>query len=143
MSCDAHLFFFFFLLACFYNTLNGNIFIDNNNNNNNNNNRNQITLWGPQGENTDYASKQWGGLMGTYYKQRWNLFLTMLYNSYKNNTSFDQAYFDNIVSNKVENPWQTNFTQIFPTTSIGDSIQIACQLYLKYNMFGDQTCNYL
>lgn len=37
--------------------------------------RNQITLWGPTGEISDYASKQWGGLIGSYYVPRWELFV--------------------------------------------------------------------
>lgn len=40
--------------------------------------RNQITLWGPDGEISDYASKQWAGLVGTYYYQRWEAFVAYL-----------------------------------------------------------------
>ncbi|KAJ5161345.1 hypothetical protein N7492_006737 [Penicillium capsulatum] len=37
--------------------------------------RNQITLWGPNGEISDYASKQWAGLVSSYYVPRWALFI--------------------------------------------------------------------
>ncbi|RMX88361.1 hypothetical protein D0869_01680 [Hortaea werneckii] len=37
--------------------------------------RNQITLWGPRGEISDYGSKQWGGLIGSYYLPRWQMFV--------------------------------------------------------------------
>ncbi|RMY85789.1 hypothetical protein D0864_07220 [Hortaea werneckii] len=37
--------------------------------------RNQITLWGPGGEISDYAAKQWGGLIGSYYLPRWEMFV--------------------------------------------------------------------
>jgi len=40
--------------------------------------RNQITLWGPDGEITDYASKSWGGLVKGYYLPRWEIFLQYL-----------------------------------------------------------------
>ena len=40
--------------------------------------RNQVTLWGPDGEINDYASKQWAGLVGVYYKQRWTIFADAL-----------------------------------------------------------------
>jgi alpha-N-acetylglucosaminidase len=40
--------------------------------------RNQITLWGPNGEINDYASKSWGGLVGEYYLPRWQAFLGYL-----------------------------------------------------------------
>jgi alpha-N-acetylglucosaminidase len=36
--------------------------------------RNQITLWGPDGEINDYGSKSWGGLVSGYYVPRWEIF---------------------------------------------------------------------
>ncbi|KAH7351012.1 putative alpha-N-acetylglucosaminidase [Rhexocercosporidium sp. MPI-PUGE-AT-0058] len=40
--------------------------------------RNQITLWGPNGEINDYASKSWGGLVNSYYLPRWEIFVKYL-----------------------------------------------------------------
>jgi alpha-N-acetylglucosaminidase len=40
--------------------------------------RNQITLWGPDGEINDYASKSWGGLVNGYYLPRWEIFISYL-----------------------------------------------------------------
>jgi alpha-N-acetylglucosaminidase len=40
--------------------------------------RNQITLWGPSGEISDYASKTWAGLVVSYYKPRWEMFVEYL-----------------------------------------------------------------
>ena len=40
--------------------------------------RNQITLWGPTGQIEDYAAREWAGLVGGYYAQRWNLFVKYL-----------------------------------------------------------------
>jgi alpha-N-acetylglucosaminidase len=40
--------------------------------------RNQITLWGPTGQISDYASKSWGGLVSEYYLPRWNKFVGYL-----------------------------------------------------------------
>ncbi|KAI0636817.1 alpha-N-acetylglucosaminidase [Trametes polyzona] len=40
--------------------------------------RNQVTLWGPDGEINDYASKAWAGLVGTYYVRRWEAFVDYL-----------------------------------------------------------------
>jgi alpha-N-acetylglucosaminidase len=37
--------------------------------------RNQITLWGPNGNINDYASKSWAGLVSTYYLPRWTMFV--------------------------------------------------------------------
>lgn len=43
--------------------------------------RNQITLWGPNGEISDYGSKQWGGLIRSYYVPRWQMFVEYTLNS--------------------------------------------------------------
>lgn len=40
--------------------------------------RNQITVWGPNGEIADYASKQWSGLVSTFYVPRWRIFIQYL-----------------------------------------------------------------
>ncbi|EED15329.1 alpha-N-acetylglucosaminidase, putative [Talaromyces stipitatus ATCC 10500] len=40
--------------------------------------RNQITLWGPTGQISDYASKSWAGLVSSYYIPRWKMFVEYL-----------------------------------------------------------------
>ena len=40
--------------------------------------RNQLTLWGPDGEINDYAAKQWAGLVGNYYYMRWSMYFRTL-----------------------------------------------------------------
>ncbi|TAQ86005.1 hypothetical protein B7494_g5668 [Chlorociboria aeruginascens] len=40
--------------------------------------RNQITLWGPTGQISDYASKEWAGLVSGYYIPRWGVFTSYL-----------------------------------------------------------------
>jgi alpha-N-acetylglucosaminidase len=40
--------------------------------------RNQVTLWGPDGEISDYASKSWAGLVSSYYVPRWQKFIDYL-----------------------------------------------------------------
>ena len=51
--------------------------------------RNQITLWGPDGEINDYASKQWSGLVGGYYKARWEAFVSYLCELKENATAYN------------------------------------------------------
>ena len=36
--------------------------------------RNLVTRWGPNAEITEYASREWNGLMTNYYKKRWQMF---------------------------------------------------------------------
>ena len=40
--------------------------------------KNQVTLWGPNGEISDYASKDWSGLVSSYYRTRWDIFVRYL-----------------------------------------------------------------
>ncbi|KAI1812548.1 glycoside hydrolase family 89 protein [Poronia punctata] len=40
--------------------------------------RNQVTLWGPTGQISDYASRAWSGLVSTYYLPRWQKFVEYL-----------------------------------------------------------------
>ncbi|KAI1176547.1 glycoside hydrolase family 89 protein [Nemania sp. FL0916] len=40
--------------------------------------RNQVTLWGPTGQISDYASRSWSGLVATYYLPRWQKFVDYL-----------------------------------------------------------------
>ncbi|KAI0913825.1 glycoside hydrolase family 89 protein [Ustulina deusta] len=40
--------------------------------------RNQVTLWGPTGQISDYASRSWSGLVETYYLPRWQKFVDYL-----------------------------------------------------------------
>ncbi|KAK7227558.1 hypothetical protein V2G26_015561 [Clonostachys chloroleuca] len=40
--------------------------------------RTQVTLWGPKGEISDYASKSWAGLISHYYLPRWQRFVSYL-----------------------------------------------------------------
>merc|ERR1719430_1312068 len=55
--------------------------------------RNQITLWGPDGQILDYAGKQWSGLVSDYYLPRWRLFFVSLERCVTQGTEFDQGQF--------------------------------------------------
>ncbi|KIJ26768.1 glycoside hydrolase family 89 protein [Sphaerobolus stellatus SS14] len=48
-----------------------------------------ITLWGPTGQINDYASKQWTGLVETYYLPRWQLFTNYLADIKKNGIAYN------------------------------------------------------
>ncbi|KAA0169214.1 hypothetical protein FNF27_07033 [Cafeteria roenbergensis] len=54
--------------------------------------KNQITLWG-LGNIHDYASKLWGGLVGSYYAPRWAMFQKQLLQDLQSGAPFDQAAF--------------------------------------------------
>jgi len=101
--------------------------------------RNQVTLWGPNGEISNYASKQWGGLVGGYHQPQWELFIDEVEKAVANNEQFDQSAFVKEYRSKLAQPWQ-NATNTYPTEPKGDTIKVACALYLKWNTNGDTKC---
>ncbi|ETO11259.1 hypothetical protein RFI_26116 [Reticulomyxa filosa] len=101
--------------------------------------RNQITLWGPQGQISDYASKMWGGLVRSYYRPRWKMFVDMLVESVDNGTPWNETIYIDRVFNEFELPWQYSH-DTFPVVPVNNTINLSCQLYLKWNFFGDTRC---
>jgi len=96
--------------------------------------RNQITLWGPDGEINDYASKQWAGLVGTYYYDRWQTFITYLVDITQNGTAYDdtaiQAELLNIGKQWDSEIWGQGANQ--PLSTVGDSITVVNQMIQKW-----------
>lgn len=43
--------------------------------------KNQISLWGPNGEINDYSAREWAGVVGDYYAGRWTLYFEMLFDA--------------------------------------------------------------
>lgn len=92
--------------------------------------RNQVTLWGPDGEILDYANKEWGGLMEDYYAQRWGLFVHMLVDCLDSGQPFKQDTFNQAVF-QVEKGFIYNGRK-YPTKPQGDTYEIAHRIFLKY-----------
>lgn len=80
--------------------------------------RNQITLWGPNGEIRDYANKQWSGVMADYFKPRWELFLKALEKSLVQNTRLNLTEINDRLFRQVEQPF-TFSTKIYPVEAMG------------------------
>ena len=92
--------------------------------------RNQITLWGPNGEIHDYANKMWSGLIKDYYKPRWYLFEYYLTRSLISHEKFDYTEFISVLL-RTETEW-TMSTNSYPGTPTGDSVNISRRLFDKY-----------
>eukprot|EP00696_Hemimastix_kukwesjijk_P006724 gnl/Hemi2/18533_TR6129_c0_g2_i1.p1 gnl/Hemi2/18533_TR6129_c0_g2~~gnl/Hemi2/18533_TR6129_c0_g2_i1.p1 ORF type:complete len:393 (-),score=131.84 gnl/Hemi2/18533_TR6129_c0_g2_i1:98-1276(-) len=92
--------------------------------------RNQLTLWGPAGQITDYASKHWAGLLGSYYLPRWRLFVDQVQAAVDAGQDFDAAKFNTDCS-ALELAWQTDVTP-FPSEPSCDAATVAAQLYAQY-----------
>ena len=92
--------------------------------------RNQITLWGPNGQISDYANKNWAGLVKTYYANRWTIFVDELYYSVKHGNAFNNTDYEDRLWN-FESGWN-NDTTVYTTKPSGDIIEISGKLIKKY-----------
>lgn len=91
--------------------------------------KNQITLWGPNGEITDYACKQWAEMFLYYYTPRWTVFLDAFLMSRDN---FDEKAAQNYVRKYVEEMFvATNITRLTPSK---DFRGLAVKLYKKWEV---------
>ncbi|XP_046392538.1 alpha-N-acetylglucosaminidase [Ischnura elegans] len=93
--------------------------------------RNQITLWGPNGEILDYAGKQWSGIVSHYFKPRWMLFIQKLNESLTTGSYFDQAKFNEQVFFDVEQKFTLDNNE-FPVDPQGDALEIAIEIHKKW-----------
>ena len=92
--------------------------------------RNQITLWGPTGEIQDYASKNWQGLVGSYYFSRWQLFTDSVLSNVKAGNSFDVDAYMSLESELGER-WCNDHT-LFATEEENETNKISFQLQYRY-----------
>ncbi|KAJ9597696.1 hypothetical protein L9F63_011450, partial [Diploptera punctata] len=93
--------------------------------------RNQITLWGPEGQIVDYANKQWAGVVSDYFLPRWTVFLEALNTSLVTGTTFNESQTVQKIFSEVEQPF-TLSTSTFPVTPQGDSIAIAVDIHNRW-----------
>ena len=92
--------------------------------------RNQITMWGPSENIEDYAGKEWAGSVGTYYSQRWKIFIDEVTSSIQEATTFNQTDYNN-KRFQFEQSWDYEKTS-YPTTPQGDTIEVANMIMKKY-----------
>lgn len=94
--------------------------------------RNQVTLWGPNGQINDYAAKHWSGLVGNYYLGRWTILVQTVVSAINSGTPVDwNAYQQTLL--KYGQYWNNNTSQNFPVVPSGDTLQIAAAIIQKYS----------
>ena len=92
--------------------------------------RNHITLWGPTGQHNDYANKNWAGLVGTYYLNRWEFFFDLLITSFDTGKPFDGRELNKrLLKYGVE--WDHERT-VYATQPSGDAFMLTKKLIKKY-----------
>ena len=97
-------------------------------------------MWGYHQNIEDYASKQWAGLVGDYYLRRWKLLSKYMLESIVRGTDLD---FDGYEKERfvLESSWGEEHTK-YPTSPIGNSIDVAYQMYEKYVTVEDSSFTY-
>ncbi|XP_014246594.1 alpha-N-acetylglucosaminidase [Cimex lectularius] len=101
--------------------------------------RNQITLWGPQGEIADYATKQWSGIVADYYTPRWSLFFECLSEDLNMIKPFNNSQCSNKIYNEVEVPFTYSRTR-YPIYAKGDSLALAREIHDRWIQNKDRIC---
>jgi len=96
--------------------------------------RNQITLWGPDGQILDYAGKQWAGLVSKYYIPRWKMFFKTLEQCLLTGKKFDSDEFKRDFVKKQGTPFTTSRT-LFPTEAEGDTLQVVREVHAKWRPY--------
>jgi len=101
--------------------------------------RNQITMWGPNGEINNYASKQWADLVGQYYRPQWEIFFSDVLEAMIEGKPFNATKFNENIYQDIELPFQSDIGG-YHEYPVGNAVDTACYLYVKYNIFGDTHC---
>jgi len=97
--------------------------------------RNQITLWGPDGEISDYAAKHWAGLVGTYYGQRWALLFAAMRTAVLTGEPYNQAALDAAIFS-FEKAWGNRTGERPPAVASGASpVALAAASVAAYTSF--------
>jgi len=95
--------------------------------------RNQVTLWGPKGQISDYANKNWAGLMKGYYKERWVRFIEELFSCIDEGRPYDDnAFYPKLLEFGMQ--WNEDTTP-YTTQPEGDIIELSKHVLEKYTRF--------
>jgi alpha-N-acetylglucosaminidase len=93
--------------------------------------RELLTTWTSHDNITDYANRQWNGLLGDFYYHRWEMWLKALNDSLAHGTALNTT----ITRNQIRE-WELSWTRQtnghFATKPHGDVIAISKKLFKKY-----------
>ena len=93
--------------------------------------RNLITLWGDKNSKlSEYANRQWSGLLNGYYKPRWEMFFDYVIHQIQKDEEIDQKK----ISANIKN-WEWNWVNgqnEYNDDETGDSVKIAQEIYNEY-----------
>jgi len=87
----------------------------------------------------NYAEKQWGDIIGTYYAPQWQMFINYSTECVENGQTYSQTTFSQMNYESITLPWSTSIGGYHHTPQ-SDTISVACKLYKKWNLNGDTSC---
>lgn len=91
-----------------------------------------VTTWGAPGAGlTDYARREWNGMIRDYYLPRWQEFISRLEESMKTGRKFDSKSFT-LWCITHEGKWVDSKEGNYSTVPQGDSFALAAQILEKY-----------
>jgi len=102
--------------------------------------KNQVTLWGPDGQITDYAAKAWAGLFSTYYYNRWQLFISFVLDAVNQDRIFNYSKYNELLF-AFEWEWNNDFNATFNYNPVGVTETEVLNIYNAYG--GKMSDNYV
>nr|WP_295922836.1 alpha-N-acetylglucosaminidase [uncultured Dyadobacter sp.] len=113
--------------------------------------RSLVTIWGPyhpQAIQYDYSARQWNGMVGTFYKPRWEMFIVFLEKELEKHV--DERYQEGNINHRFKRPaneandfyrmiarweaeWGDRHDATLPTKPQGDEIETVKRLFSKWN----------
>lgn len=97
--------------------------------------RNLITTWSDADMLlNDYASRQWNGLLGSLYRQRWEMFFSAVEACMDKGEEWDDAHYQSFSDavTALERSWWAECPGTFSSVPVGESRKMARDLFLKY-----------
>ena len=94
--------------------------------------RNLLTTWGDRGNLlTDYADRSWAGLVGTYYKPRWEMFFAAVDEAMAAGEKLEGARYDELLEQMkdFEYAWWHDRPGTFSANPQGNPVELVKQLF--------------
>jgi alpha-N-acetylglucosaminidase len=92
--------------------------------------RELVTTWNRQDAISDYANRQWSGLVGTFYRDRWRAWLDALQAALASGREIDVPAIQAQIRD-ADLAW-TRQHNAYPVDAHGDTIEVARRLFQKY-----------
>jgi alpha-N-acetylglucosaminidase len=93
--------------------------------------RELVTTWNRYDSITDYANRQWAGLVGTFYRDRWHTWLDALQAALASGREIDVPATRAQIRH-ADLAWTLQHNA-FPSVPTGDTIAVARQLFREYS----------